>query len=173
MRRRFRLDELNQSDRSTFVEALGHLFEHSPWVAAETWERKPFGEIKDLQATLCVTMRSASEEKQLALIRAHPDLAGRLAQLGQLTAESAREQATAGLDKIAAEELAEFQALNSIYQKKFGFPFIICARLADKATILNALRERSGHSRELEFGTALSEIEKIASLRLADVLPTD
>jgi len=112
----------------------------------------------------------AARDKQLALIRAHPDLAGRLAQQKQLTAESTREQASAGLDQLTDAELAAFTAQNDSYKAKFGFPFIICARLNAKAAIVNAMQARVEHSPEAEFNAALGEIEKIAWLRLQDAL---
>jgi len=165
-----RLETLNGSDRSAFTAALGHLFEHSPWVAEETWPRRPFRDAAHLHAELCATMRSAPRERQLALIRAHPDLAGRLAQQRALTTESNREQASAGLDRLSAEELAVFQGLNDAYRARFGFPFIICARLNARDAIIAAMRARVGNTSEAEFQTALGEIEKIARIRLGDVL---
>ena len=164
------LTALNSADRAAFTAALGHLFEHSPWVAEETWVRRPFSDVAQLHAALCATMRGATPERQLALIRAHPDLAGRLAQQNKLTAESTREQASAGLNQLTAEELAGFQKLNAAYLERFGFPFIICARLSNKSAILAAMQARSGHSVDDEFRTALGEIEKIAQLRLNDLL---
>jgi 2-oxo-4-hydroxy-4-carboxy-5-ureidoimidazoline decarboxylase len=115
-------------------------------------------------------MRAASSEKQLALIRAHPDLAGRLAQQKKLTAESNREQASAGLDQLSDAELAEFTRLNDAYKAKFGFPFIICARLNAKSAILAAMQSRLPHDPATELNAALTEIEKIAQLRLQDAL---
>jgi 2-oxo-4-hydroxy-4-carboxy-5-ureidoimidazoline decarboxylase len=112
----------------------------------------------------------APRDRQLALIRAHPDLAGRLAQQKRLTAESTREQASAGLDALTDAELADFTARNETYQAKFGFPFIICARLNAKADILAAMRARVSNPPDIEFANALSEIEKIARLRLNDLL---
>ena len=161
---------LNAIDRASFVAALGHLFEHSPWVADETWPRRPFRDAAHLHTELCATMRAASPERQLALIRAHPDLAGRLAQQNKLTAESTREQASAGLNQLSAEELANFQQLNDAYRARFGFPFIICARLNARAAILAAMQTRITNEPETEFQTALGEIEKIARLRLDDLL---
>jgi 2-oxo-4-hydroxy-4-carboxy-5-ureidoimidazoline decarboxylase len=149
---------------------LGHLFEHSPWVAEETWPRRPFASIEALHAALCATMRAAPRDRQLALIRAHPDLAGRLARQKKLTAESSREQASAGLDQLTDAELAEFTRNNDAYKARFGFPFIICARLNAKAAILGAMQARVHHAPDAEFATALGEIEKIAWLRLQDVL---
>jgi 2-oxo-4-hydroxy-4-carboxy-5-ureidoimidazoline decarboxylase len=164
------LATLNRADQSAFVAALGHLFEHSPWVAADTWPRRPFASADALHTALCATMRAAPPERQLALIRAHPDLAGRLAQQKQLTAESTREQASAGLDQLTDAELAEFTRLNDAYKARFGFPFIICARLNARAAILAAMQTRVANSPAAEFVTALTEIEKIAHLRLQDVL---
>jgi 2-oxo-4-hydroxy-4-carboxy-5-ureidoimidazoline decarboxylase len=161
------LEWLNDADREAFTAKLGHLFEHSPWVAAETWARRPFRDREQLEAELGATMRAADRARQLALIQAHPDLAGRLGQ--SLTPESANEQAGAGLNTLSREEVAAFQGLNAEYRDRFGFPFIICARLNNRATILAAMRARLRNDAEAEFQTALGEIEKIARLRLADV----
>ena len=166
------VSQLNALDRAGFTAALGHLFEHSPWVADETWPQRPFRDDAQLHAALSTTMRAAPKEKQLALIRAHPDLAGRLAQQNQLTAESTREQASAGLNRMSDAELAEFQKNNAAYLARLGFPFIICARLNNRATILAAMQSRLNNSPDAEFHTALSEIEKIARLRLDDLLNT-
>ena len=164
------VQDLNKAKRADFTAKLGHLFEHSPWVADQTWMRRPFRDAGHLHAGLCATMRAAPADWQLALIRAHPDLAGRLAQQNQLTAESTREQASAGLDALTAAELAEFTRLNETYKAQFDFPFIICARLNAKDTILAAMQERLHHNAAAERDTALTEIEKIAWLRLQDVL---
>lgn len=164
------LVELNALDRAAFTAALGHLFEHSPWVAEAAWGRRPFRDATHLHAELGAAMRGAARERQWALIRAHPDLAGRLAQQRQLTAESTREQASAGLDRLGDAELAEFQRLNDAYRAKFGFPFVICARLNAKDAIVAAMRRRLEHGAEEETQTALAEIEKIAKLRLDDLV---
>ena len=134
--------KVNALDRAAFVATFGHLFEHSPWVAEETWPRRPFRDATHLHQALCATMRGAERERQLALIRAHPDLAGRLAQQRKLTAESTREQASAGLSQLSDNELSRFQQLNERYRARFGFPFIICARLNAKDTILAAMETR-------------------------------
>lgn len=164
------LAELNKADRAAFVAVLGHLFEHSPWVAEEAWPLRPFASPETLHAALCATMRAAARDRQLALIRAHPDLAGRLARQKKLTTESTREQASAGLDRLTDAELAEFTRTNDAYRETFGFPFIICARLNAKAAILAAMKQRVANPLQTEFITALGEIEKIAWLRLQDVL---
>jgi 2-oxo-4-hydroxy-4-carboxy-5-ureidoimidazoline decarboxylase len=164
------LGALNACDRDAFVGALGHLFEHSPWVAGETFDRRPFASLEALHDALCATMRGSPKERQLALVRAHPDLAGRLAQAGKLTASSTGEQAAAGLDRLTTAEAAEIQHLNDAYKARFGFPFVICARLNAKDTILAAMRSRLGNSPEAELSTALDEIAKIARLRLNDTV---
>ena len=164
------LAEINALDRAGFVAALGHLFEHSPWVADEAWPRRPFRAAADLHLALCNAMRAAPRERQLALIRAHPDLAGRLAEQQRLSPESSREQASAGLTRLTAEELADFRRLNDAYRARFGFPFVICARLNAKDAIVAAMKARLESAAEREFETALGEIEKIAQLRLNDVL---
>jgi 2-oxo-4-hydroxy-4-carboxy-5-ureidoimidazoline decarboxylase len=164
------LAEINLLDRAAFTSALGHLFEHSPWVADESWPKRPFRDAAQLHTALCATMRAAPRDRQLTLIRAHPDLAGRLAQQRKLTAESTSEQASAGLDQLSDAARAEFQQLNDAYRARFGFPFIICARLSHRTAILAALRLRMANAPEIEFQAALGEIEKISRLRLNDLL---
>jgi 2-oxo-4-hydroxy-4-carboxy-5-ureidoimidazoline decarboxylase len=164
------LAALNSCDRDMFVAALGNLFEHSPWVAAETFGKRPFRDADSLHAALCETVRSAQPELQLALVRAHPDLAGRLAKTGALTPSSAREQSAAGLDRLGPAEAAEIGLLNGAYTARFGFPFVICARLNTKDAILAAMRSRIGNAPEAELSTALDEIAKIARLRLNEAI---
>ena len=164
------LESLNTFDRESFVVAVGDVFEHSPWIAEETWPRRPFRDVVHLHAELCATLRRASPERRLALIRAHPDLAGRVAPQRKLTAESTHEQATAGLDQLSDDETAEFQKLNDAYRARFDFPFVICARLNAKDAILAAMQTRILNSPAAEFATAIAEIEKIAHLRLRDTV---
>jgi 2-oxo-4-hydroxy-4-carboxy-5-ureidoimidazoline decarboxylase len=163
--------ELNAFSREKFVEAIGPIYEHSPWIAEKTWAARPFPSREDLQAKLDATLRAAGPEAQLALIQAHPDLAGRMAKLGRLTGESTEEQRSAGLDRLTSEEAAEFDRLNRAYLDRFGFPFVICARLNDRGTILEAFRRRLTNSRAEEIETALREIGQIARLRLAQIVP--
>lgn len=164
------LEQLNSCDQTSFVVAIGHVFEHSPWIAFETWPRRPFRDRAHLHAELCSTLRRADPGRQLALIQAHPDLAGRLAPHDSLTAESSREQASAGLNTLGSDELRKFQTLNEAYRTRFGFPFVICARLNAREAILQAMESRLKHSLTEERAAALSEIEKIAWLRLADAI---
>lgn len=162
--------ELNQMPRDAFVRLVGPGFEHSPWIAEQSWPGRPFSSLEHLHQVMCEIVEKAGLEKQLALIRAHPDLVGRIAREGRLTSESAREQAAAGLDRPTPEEVALFERHNAAYQEKFGFPFIICARLNKKAAILEGFARRLKNSREQELTTALEEIYKIAELRLRDLI---
>ena len=139
------------------------LFEHSPWVEARADARPSSG---DRHADLMAVVHEATREEQLALIRAHPELAGKAAVDGMLTGASAAEQASAGLDRLTQAEFDRFHALNAAWRDKFGFPFIICVRLTDKAGILAAMERRLGNDRETEIATALDEIGKIVRLRL-------
>lgn len=164
------IEQINALDRGQFVERLGFVFERSPWVAEATWPARPFANLDALHAALCASMRAAAPERQLALIRAHPDLAGKAAVANELTRESTREQASAGLNRLTPGEFARFNALNTAYREQFGFPFIICVREHTKASILASFEERLAHGREAEIDTALGEIAKIARLRLADAV---
>jgi OHCU decarboxylase len=161
--------ELNRLDRDAFVATVGHLYEQSPWIVAAAWERRPFADAAALHRATLDIVAAAGEERQLALIRAHPDLAGRLALAGELTADSAREQAAAGLTRLSAEELRRFRELNRAYSARFGFPFVICAREQSKSSILAAFEQRLVNEPAEEIATALAEIGKIAWLRLVDI----
>ncbi len=163
------LTEINSLNRDEFVRIVGPVFEHSPWIAEATWPKRPFASVETLHAALCETVRATGEEQQLALIRAHPDLVGKLALAGQLTKESTGEQASAGLGNLTPEEVSLFQQNNAAYKEKFGFPFVICARLNKKDAILNGFKVRLNNSREQEIQAALTEIFKIAELRLRDL----
>jgi OHCU decarboxylase len=162
------LDQLNQFTRDQFVAVCGPLFEHSPWIAERTWQRRPFAALDALHAALCETMYGARSDEQLKLIASHPDLVGRLAREGQLTKESTTEQSSAGLSRLSDDEIAAFDRYNAAYRERFGFPFVICARENKKDAILAAFPVRLKNSREQEITTALGEIAKIARLRLLD-----
>ena len=164
-----KLSDLNVCSKDDFVAALANVFEHSPWIAEAAWAKRPFANVEALHSALCDIARTAGEEKQLTLIRAHPDLVGKLALAGQLTKESTGEQASAGLDRLTPQEVELFQQNNSAYKAKFGFPFVICARLNKKEAILNGFKVRLQNSREQEIQAALGEIFKIAELRLRDL----
>ena len=166
---KFTLAELNKLDRAGFTLVVGPMFEHSAWIAEMTWEKRPFGTMEQLHQALSHTVRNANHEQQLALIRAHPDLVGRAALSGTLTRESTSEQASAGLNALTPEEMALFQKQNAAYHARFGFPFVICARLNKKEAILAGFEHRLKNSPDQEIQTALEEIFKIAELRLRDL----
>jgi OHCU decarboxylase len=152
------------SDRAAFVQRYGDLFEHSPWVAEAAYDHGPYERREDLLAGLTAAMYAAPRERQLDLIRAHPDLAGK----AKLTTDSASEQRSAGLDQLTPEEYERFNRVNSAYRERFGFPFVICAREHDKESILASAEARLQNDPEREIGTALAEIANIAALRLED-----
>ncbi|MCC4585701.1 2-oxo-4-hydroxy-4-carboxy-5-ureidoimidazoline decarboxylase [Xanthomonas melonis] len=154
-------------DDAAFVARYRDLFEHSPWVVERAVRRRPFD---DVHVGLMQVVYEASPEDQVALIRAHPELAGKAAIDRTLTATSAAEQASAGLDRLSEAEFRRFHALNQAYRHRFGFPFVICVRLHDKAGILAALERRLEATRREEIATALAEIGSIVQLRL-EALP--
>ena len=160
--------------RTTFVDRFGGVFEHSPWVAEAAFDAGLDGACdtaSGLHALMSRAMMAGSQEQKLALIMAHPDLAGRLARAGRLTAESTKEQASAGLDQLTDAERARFTELNDAYKARFGFPFIMAVKGRSKGEIMDAFERRIAHDRDQEFSTALSEISRIALLRLGDMLP--
>ena len=161
-------------DRAQFVARFGHVFEHSPWIAAAAFDAglpADAATAEGLHRALCAVLRTAQDDRKRALIDAHPDLAGRLARAGALTAESSGEQAGAGLDRLSDDEYDRFTALNAAYREKFGFPFIMAVKGCAKADILAAFEARVENTPKAEFETALTQIERIALLRLKDILP--
>jgi 2-oxo-4-hydroxy-4-carboxy-5-ureidoimidazoline decarboxylase len=154
-------------DQHDFIARYAGIYEHSPWVAERVAsiaaELVDAARLAELMAD-CVD--NAATDKQLALIRAHPDLAGKAQVAGELTAESTEEQASAGLDQCTKVEYERFQALNDAYKDKFGFPFVMAVRDSSRGEILDAFSARLQNDYELEFETALTEIHKIARLRL-------
>ncbi|HET9640273.1 MAG TPA: 2-oxo-4-hydroxy-4-carboxy-5-ureidoimidazoline decarboxylase [Allosphingosinicella sp.] len=144
---------------------MSALFEHSPWVEARADARPSSG---DRHSDLMAVVQGAAPEEQLALIRAHPELAGKAAVDGSLTEASAAEQAGAGLHRLSQAEFDRFHALNAAYRDKFGFPFIICVRLTDKVGILAAMESRLANDRDTEIAAALEQIGEIVRLRLED-----
>ncbi len=166
----FSLAEINQLDHESFVRCIGPVFEHSPWIAEATWIQRPFADRTQLLHALCQTVIEAGDARQLALIGAHPDLVGRAALAGTLTRESTGEQAGAGLGQLTPAEIALFQKYNAEYKEKFGFPFVICARLNKKEAILEGFARRLQNPRPMEIKTALAEVFQIAELRLRDLI---
>jgi OHCU decarboxylase len=161
---------LNALSREDFLRVIGPVFEHSSWIAELTWAKRPFESADALHRALCETVLAYDEPQKLALIRAHPDLAGRAARAGTLTPASTHEQASGGLDQLSAEEAALFDKYNRAYRERFGFPFVICARQNKKAAMLAGFEQRLKNSPQQEIETALAEIFKIAELRLHDLV---
>ncbi|MCR9126889.1 MAG: allantoinase PuuE [Rhodobacteraceae bacterium] len=168
-----RRERPSQMDRARFVERFGGVFEHSPWIAEAAHDLE-LGAVHDrpagLHNALARVFRTATPDARLAVLRAHPDLAGKLAAARRLTAESAQEQAGAGLDALTDAERARFTALNAEYVARHGFPFIIAVRDHDKAAILAAFERRIAQPSEVEFAEACRQVERIARLRLQDML---
>jgi 2-oxo-4-hydroxy-4-carboxy-5-ureidoimidazoline decarboxylase len=159
------MEEVNQMNKEEFVEKVGWVFEHSPWVAVAAWDCMPFESRENLLQTMISVVQNADESKQLALLRAHPDLGTRL----QMSEVSQKEQAGAGLDRLSKEEFEEFVSLNKMYVNKFQFPFIMAVKGQSKETILAAMKQRIHNSYEEEYNIALREVFKIAEFRLNDI----
>ncbi len=167
----FTVAALNRLDQAAFVAALDHVFELSPWVVRRAFARRPFESREALHDAMLDVLKAAPRDDLVALIRAHPDLAGKAAMDGALTAASANEQSGAGLDHLTAEEHAAFNRLNDAYRRRFGFPFVICARHNDKASILAAMDHRLGNTEAEEIDEAITQIGEIGRLRLFDAVP--
>lgn len=161
-----RIRYINESDETAFVDLLGGIFEHSPWVAARAYMLRPFTSLANLHEAMVHIVRQAPEEMRLELLRQHPELAGREADAGTLTDDSKREQAGAGLNQCTAGELLTIKSLNQAYRAKFDFPFIIAVTGLDKYQIIAAMENRLNNSIENEFDTAIGEVEKIARIRI-------
>jgi 2-oxo-4-hydroxy-4-carboxy-5-ureidoimidazoline decarboxylase len=170
MAQKITIEAANRFGREGFVERFGPLYENSPWVAEQAYLRRPFDGVDGLHAAMVSAVDAAPEARQMALIRAHPDLAGKAAVAGELTRESAREQSSAGLNRLTPEEYQEFRRLNLAYKERFGFPLIFAVREHTKESILAGAQERLRNPRQREVQTALAEISKIARLRLEDLV---
>jgi 2-oxo-4-hydroxy-4-carboxy-5-ureidoimidazoline decarboxylase len=160
------LDQLNATDKAGFVGALGDIFEHAPWVAEMAHANRPFATLAALHDAMASAVRDAGNDRQLALIRGHPDLAGKAARAGTMTSASVSEQAGAGLDQLSEDEFAAFHRLNDAYRNRFDIPFIICVRRHTKDSILRRFAQRLQNDETAERGTAVAEILRIAALRL-------
>ena len=159
--------------KDKFVARFGGVFEHSPWVAERAFDAgvpEPLT-AGGVHAAMAAAFRASTDAERLAVLRAHPDLAGKLAIAGGLTEDSRKEQAGAGLDRLSADEHARFTALNTAYVEKFGFPFIIAVKGLNKDDILKAFETRINNDRVAEFATASAQVERIALLRLSSLLP--
>ena len=166
----YSLEQLNSMPRDAFEAALSGIFEHSPWVAQQAADRRPFSSVDALYTTMRDIVANSGDARQLALINAHPELAGKAAVRGELTAESTREQSGAGLAQCTQEEFDKLQRLNAQYREKFGFPFILAVRGYDRAGIIANFEARVGNSREDELRTSLEQIYRIARFRIDDLV---
>lgn len=159
------LDQLNAGSREDFVAALGDVFEHAPWVADAAAARRPFATVAALHEAMLAAVRDAAAERQLAFIRAHPELGSKVKR-ADITVDSQAEQGSLGLDRLSEEEFSRFSRLNAAYRDKFGFPFIICVRRHTRDSILRHFERRLDNNAEAERDTALGEIGRITRLRL-------
>ena len=163
------LAALNTCPRDAFVDALGAIFEHAPWVAEAAFDRRPFATVAALHDAMVEAVAKAGAERQLALIKAHPDLGSKFGR-ADLTAASQAEQGSLGLDRLSEEEFVRFTRLNAAYRQRFGFPFIICVRKQTRDSILSAFERRLKNDAIAERAAALNEIAQIAELRLAALI---
>jgi 2-oxo-4-hydroxy-4-carboxy-5-ureidoimidazoline decarboxylase len=164
------LQHINTLDAAGFVKLLGGIFEHSAWVAEQVVAMRPFSSVAALHAAMVAQIEAVSRERQIALIRVHPELAGKAAVRGELTDESTREQSGAGLNQCTAEEFEKLQQLNAAYNAKFGFPFIVAVRGHTRHSIMALFEERLKNTPEVEMRECLNQIFKIGRLRLDDCL---
>ncbi|MFC7409646.1 2-oxo-4-hydroxy-4-carboxy-5-ureidoimidazoline decarboxylase [Hydrogenophaga atypica] len=162
--------QLNAMTEAEFASQLADVFEHSPWVAQRAARRRPFSSVEQLHHAMCKEMQAASLDEQLALLRAHPELAGREAQAGELTAASTHEQARAGLNALSAVEMRRITALNQAYRQQHGFPFIVCVGQHTKASLFDNFARRASNPTDAEREEALAQVEAIALLRLQRML---
>ncbi|PLP98688.1 2-oxo-4-hydroxy-4-carboxy-5-ureidoimidazoline decarboxylase [Cupriavidus pauculus] len=166
----YTITQLNAMPEAEFIKVLGGIYEHSPWFAEAAAKQRPFANTADLAAALREAVDAAGQEAQIKLVRAHPELAGKAAVRGELTAESTREQAGAGLDQCTAEEFQRLQDLNTAYNRKFGFPFILAVRGYDRHGIIDAFARRIENEPAVELQTCINQIHRIAQFRLNDLV---
>ncbi len=163
----FALARINAMSQADFRAALGEVFEHSPWVAERAWARRPFSTLDALHAAMVAAVGSARADEQLALVRAHPELAGREAADGTLTADSTSEQSRLGFTALTRAELERVARANAAYREKFGFPCIVALRLhSARETVIAEMERRAGNDRAAELAAALAQIGHIARGRL-------
>ena len=167
---RYTITQLNAMPEPEFVKVLGGIYEHSPWFAEAAARQRPFANTAELAGALRAAVDAAGQDAQLKLVRAHPELAGKAAVRGELTAESTREQAGAGLDQCTPEEFQRLQDLNAAYNRKFGFPFILAVRGYDRHGIIDAFARRLDNEPPVELQTCINQIHRIAQFRLNDLV---
>jgi 2-oxo-4-hydroxy-4-carboxy-5-ureidoimidazoline decarboxylase len=163
--------DINRLDRARFVERLGGVFEHSPWVAEGAWARRPFASVEALHEAMMTVVREAPQERQLALVRAHPELAGAEAKAGTLTADSSTEQGRLGFTGLSREELDRIAELNRAYRQRFGFPCIVALRLhGTRESVIAEMERRLMNDRQAELHNALEQVGHITRGRLDRIL---
>jgi 2-oxo-4-hydroxy-4-carboxy-5-ureidoimidazoline decarboxylase len=160
------LQTLNAGNKAAFVAALGDIYEHAPWVAEAVLDRRPFDSLNALHEAMVAAIRAAPAEQRIALLKGHPDLAGKAARAGTMTADSKAEQASAGLDQLSEAEYATLHRANDAYRSKFGIPFIVCVRRHTKDSILHEFARRLKNNVAAETKMALTEVARIGALRL-------
>lgn len=161
---------INALSRDEFIQRLGGVFEHSPWVAEAAFAKRPFADVAGLHDAMLGAVRDAPFAGQLAFLRGHPELAGRAMVAGALTADSSNEQTRSGLTQCSPEEFAKLQELNAAYGKRFGWPFILAVKHLDRATIIRTFGERLSASAADEFEECMANIGKITRWRLDDLV---
>lgn len=164
------LDTLNSLDAAAFSRLFGKVYEHSPWIAERAFAHRPFSDRQALHLALYGVVLAADENERVALLNAHPELAGKEAEAGSLTASSRAEQGSAGLDALSAADFAWLREHNRLYRERFGFPFIIAVRLHSRASIFAALEGRLANTRAQELQNAVAQVGEIARLRLNDLI---
>ncbi len=164
------MGSINGMDRVAFVQKFGGIFEKSPWVAEQAWEKKPFATLDDMHAAMVNVVKSAPLPSQLALLQSHPDLAGKEAQAGAMTASSVSEQASAGLNALSRAEITQISDYNAAYKQKFGFPFIIAVRMHTKEGIFFDFSRRLQNDTQTEYANDLQNVYAITLLRLNTLL---
>ncbi|XP_044633040.1 putative 2-oxo-4-hydroxy-4-carboxy-5-ureidoimidazoline decarboxylase [Equus asinus] len=167
------MEKVNSMDFGEFVDVFGNVVERCPLIAAAIWSQRPFSDLEDLEKHFFAFIDALPQSGQEGILRCHPDLAGRELQRGTLTAESQREQSGAGLTSLSADERLRLAELNAQYRARFGFPFVLAARLSDRAAVPRELARRLHCPPAQELRTALAEVKKIGHLRLADLLGVD
>ncbi|NUR11615.1 MAG: 2-oxo-4-hydroxy-4-carboxy-5-ureidoimidazoline decarboxylase [Bradyrhizobium sp.] len=167
------LADLNAAAKADFVAALANVVEYSPWIAEQLAGKRPFAGINQLHAALMAAIQSAEPDVQLALIRAHPDLASKTRRAAGLTTESTDEQNSAGLDRLSDAEYAAFERVNSAYRAKFGFPYIVCVRRHTRDSVLRDFEIRLRNIAKTETRRAIEEIGRISALRLDQLVIAD
>lgn len=161
-----KLDDLNSLAPADFIDRLGAIFEHAPWVAEGALPKRPFSTVRGLYEAMCATVDAASDDVRLALLKGHPELAGRQARAGEMAEHSITEQAGAGLDRLTDDEFAQFEGMNALYMERFGLPYIVCVKRHGRASLLRNFAARLESDPATERRTAETEVKRIAAIRL-------